>query len=333
MFAKRRAHMNIRLTVALAIATLLLAIAYTSTASAQSAAANTLRVTPVRTDIEILPGQSKTVPTTVTNLTGASITVRPTTNDFVSGDERGTPSLILDENQFAPSHSLKRFMGPLADVTIPANQSKTVNVVITVPADAKAGGYFGAVRFSPATPDSGGQVNTSASVASLILLTVPGDALENLQLTNFDVKQGGNAGPNFFDGKSLQVTSRFKNEGNLQAGPFGKITVKKGDAVVYEADFNNKNPRDMVLPGGARVWDLPIENVDGFGQYTVLATFTYGSKNQTIEAVKSFWVIPPFVIIGAIVALLVLVGIIIGLVVYFRGSKRKRSLPRGPKRI
>src|SRR6218665_1085145 len=125
--------------------------------------ANTLKVSPVRTDVEIPAGTTKSVEVIITNLTSTPITVHPIENDFVAGDERGTPSLILDENQYAPTHSLKRFMTPLTNVTVPANEAAVVNVVITVPATAQAGGYFGALRFAPVSPDGGGQVNLSAS--------------------------------------------------------------------------------------------------------------------------------------------------------------------------
>lgn len=301
---------------------------------AQTNTANTLKVSPVRSDIEIKPGESKTVKIVVTNLTDASISVRPFENDFVSGDENGAPALILDEGKYAPSHSLKRFMKPLTDVTIPAKEAKMVNVVISVPKDAQAGGYFGAVRFAPTTPDGGGQVNLSASVASLILLKVPGEIVEKLELTDFSIKQDG-ASRIFFNATSaLEASVRFDSKSGVQVGPFGKISVKKGDKVVYETDFNNNNPRDMILPGSARRWNVPLSTFADFGEYKVVATFTYGDKNQTIEVAKSFWVIPMWVIITAIVMLLVIVGIIVG--IWLRRRKGKspqfRSSNRGFRR-
>jgi hypothetical protein len=308
------------MVIALAVATVLLVSSH-SVAAAENTA-NTLKVSPVRTDIEIQPGTSKTVQTTVTNLTKAPITVRPIENDFVSGDERGTPALILDTDKYAPTHSLKRFMTPLTDVTIPAGKAKTIGVIITVPKDAQAGGYFGAIRFAPATPDGGGQVNLSGSVASLILMTVPGEVTEKLNLTDFAIQQNGKTNPFFQSSNDLQASVRFENKGGVQAGPFGKVSVKKGDKVIYEADFNNKTPRDMILPDSARRWDIPLSKIDGFGQYTVSATFTYGKKNQTIEVAKSFWVIQQSIIIAAIAGLLVLIGLIVGIWLFLRNRKR-----------
>lgn len=311
----------------------LLAIAGSFLYSAPDAAAqtaNTLKVSPVRTDTIIKPGETGTVQTTITNLTGQAITVHPMINDFIAGDEDGTPALILDEDEYAPTHSLKRFITPIADVTIPANDAKTITVTISVPADAQPGGYFGAVRFAPTSPDGGGQVNLSASVASLILLAVPGDAIELLQLTDFTVQQNSMPGTLFFDGKNITTYLRFENKGSAQLGPFGKLSVVKGDTVVYEKDFNNETPREVILPDSARRWELPIESVNDFGYYKVLGTFTYGEKNITVEVVSSFWVVPmPVVLIAAGILAVLLIGCALTIVIIVRRSRRRR---RGPTR-
>ena len=327
--------MNVGFIGALALAfAVLLSLLVSSHSYAQSTtnAANTIKVTPVRTDIQIEPGQSKTVEVTVTNLTRSSISVTPVTNDFVAGDDRGTPALILDADKFAPSHSLKRFMGKLSTATIPANQSKTFNVVITVPSNAQAGGYFGAVRFAPSDPASGGQVNLSASVASLILLTVPGDVVEKLQLNDFTIQQNGNNGTSFRTPDNLQAAFSFENQGNLQAGPFGKLSVKKGDKVIYSTDFNDEQPRDVILPDSTRRWEVPLEKIEAFGHYDVIATFTYGTTNQTIEVTKSFWVIPTWLIITAVaslVGLLLIIALVVFLVIR---SRKRRYLPKNNRR-
>lgn len=317
-------------TAAAAIAATLLAGVPSSAQTNNST--NVLKISPVRSDIEIKPGETKTVPTTVTNLTKTPITVRAVQNDFVSGDETGTPALILDAGKFAPTHSLKRFMKPLPDVTIPAAQAKTIAVTITVPKDAQAGGYFGAIRFAPTSPDGGGQVNLSASAASLILLTVAGNITEKLHLTSFDIQQDGKTGSYFQTANDIQASFRFENKGNVQVGPIGKLWVKEGGNVIYETDFNNKNPRDVVLPDAARRWEVPLKKIGGFGNYTVGATFTYGKNNQSVEITRSFWVIPQGIIIAAIAGTLALVAVIVGGWLFLRGYKRRILRSHGHRR-
>ncbi len=293
-------------------------------AASKSNPANTLKISPVRSDVQIKPGTTQTVQVTVSNLTKSPITVSPIENDFVAGDERGTPALILDADKYAPTHSLKRYMRPLPNLTIEANKGRTVDVVISVPKDAQPGGYFGAIRFAPTDPAGGGQVNLSGSVASLILMTVPGDTVEKLNLTNFDIQQSGKTSSTFFQTPDdLKVALRFQNSGNIQLAPFGQLSVKQGDKIIYTADFNNGSPKDMVLPDSARRWDIPLDKIGTFGHYEIVGTFTYGSKNQTIEVTKSFWVVPMYVIIAAIVGFVVLILLIVGIWLGLRGYKRR----------
>lgn len=330
VLVKQRVKTNIRKATTLFIAVVAapLFIVAPSLAATKDATnnANTLKVSPVRTDIEVPAGTSKKVDTYLTNLTDAPISVRPVTNDFIAGDERGTPALILDADKFAPTHSLKRYMSPLADVTIPAKQTATVPVTITVPQDAQPGGYFGAVRFAPVNPDGGGQVNLSASVASLILMKVPGAAVEKLTMTEFKITQDGQESTYFRTPDNIVINLRFQNNGSVQLAPFGKISVLKDNQVVYDHDFNISNPREMVLPDSARRWDVPLKNLDTFGHYTVKGTFTYGSKNETIEVTKSFWVIPFWMIIAAIAVVVLLIGVIIWIFHFIRKRRDRKNM-------
>lgn len=302
-------------------------------AEAVNNSANTLKVSPVRTDIEVQAGTSKVVQVTVSNLTDAPLTVDPVVNDFISGDERGAPALILDENEFAPTHSLKRFASPLSEVIIPARETKTVNVVVAVPPATQAGGYFGAVRFTPTSSDNGGQVNVNASVASLILLKVPGDIVEKMELTQFAVQQNGVASSYFTSANDLYASFRLENKGGAQLGPFGKLSVQKGDELISEADFNTTDRRDLVLPDSARRWESPLGDIGNFGYYTVSATFTYGDENQTIEASESFWVIPKVAIVAAIIGFLGLLGAGTWLVFFVRSRRQRSALRRRRLRL
>lgn len=325
----------IRFAVAVGFAVTVAAFFITTpTSAAQSKSANTLKVSPVRSDIEVPAGTRKVVQATVTNLADTPVRVTPVANDFIAGDERGTPALMLEEGQYAPTHSLKRFMSPLAPVTIPPKGSKTINVVVTVPVNAQAGGYFGAVRFMPTDPDEGGQVNLSPSVASLILLKVPGAIVEDLKVTTFAVQKGDAPSIYFQNPQDLQLALRFENKGNIQTAPLGKIQVRQGDEVIYEADFNTQNPHDMILPDSARRWEVPIKDVGSFGRYTATATFTYGEKNQTVEMTQVFWVAPLWVLfaIGGAVLLLLGLAILITILLIRRSGKNTRHPKLGKKK-
>lgn len=294
----------------------------TSTTSVNSNS-NTLKVSPLRSDITLKPGASGKITTQITNLTTAPIQLKAIENDFVAGDERGTPALILDENSYAPSHSLKRFMTPLPNFTVPAGATQQIDVTIVVPKTAQAGGYYGAVRFAPTAGDSAQSVNLNASVASLILLTVPGPVTENLSLTNFDIRQNGGSASNFRSPDNLSVLVRFQNKGNIQEAPFGQIYAKKGTKVIYTYDFNKADPKQQILPDSARRWDVPLKNFGKFGKYTVGATLGYGTKGQTINVEKTVWIIPTSYILATVIAVILLIILVGGTILFLRSYKRK----------
>lgn len=294
----------------------------TPVASPATKVSNTLKVSPLRSDLSVKAGDNGTVKVQVTNLATAPVTLKPIENDFVAGDEKGTPSVILDQNSYAPSHSLKRFMVEVPNVTIAAGATAEVQVRIAVPKTAQAGGYFGSLRFVP-LGDTGQPVDITGSIVSLILLTVPGPTVEQLTLTNFDIRQNGGTGSNFRNPNNLSVLLRFENKGNLQEQPFGQINVQKGKKVIYSHNFNQDDPRDSVLPDSARRWELPIKNLGKFGKYTVSGTFGYGTKGQTINISKTVWIVPTgyiFAAVGLVVFLVIAIG---GTYFFLRIYKRK----------
>lgn len=300
----------------------------TASQNALKNTANSLEISPLRTDLTIQPGTSKSVTVRITNLTDGAVSLDPIENDFIAGDENGTPAIILDQNSYAPTHSLKRFMMPLPNFTLGPKATKAVNLQINVPPGAQPGGYFGALRFAP-TSQSGLPISLNSSVASLILMTVPGPTLEKLTLTNFDVQQNGNAASNFRTPNNLSLLVRFRNDGNLQEAPFGQVVVQKGKKVLYTYNFNQQDPKQEILPDSARRWEVPLKNLGKFGKYTISGTFGYGN-GESIDISKSVWIIPTTYIIAAIAIIVILILLIVGIRLFLK-SYRRRVL-RGARR-
>jgi len=284
--------------------------------------ANSMKISPLRTDIVVEAGESGTVEARITNLTSNTVVLQAILNDFVVGDENGTPSILLDENSYSPSHSLKRFMSPIGDITLAPGATKQVDVEIVVPADAQAGGYYGVVRFAPAS-SSGQPVDLNASVASLILLRVPGPIVEELTLTNFEVRQNGGSATNFRTPDNLEILARFQNKGNVHVAPFGQVTVQKNGKVIYKSDFNQEDPKDEILPDSARRWQVPLKELGKFGKYTVTGTFGYGTQGKTINVEKTVWIVPTAYILGAIGGFILLIVAIGGAWFFLRVYKRR----------
>ena len=240
--------------------------------------------------------------------------MHPAINDFVaSGDETGRPNVILNEDEYAPSHSLKRLVTPLKDFTIAAGETREVKVTITVPKNAAGGGYFGTVRFAPSNAEGDKNVNLAASVGTLVLLKVNGDIKEDLAVESFDVRKKGGPGSFFTTNKGLNAVIRFKNSGNVQVEPFGKVTLKRFGKVVNSYEINNEETKSSVLPDSIRRFDMPLTKVSAFGKYTLEGNFGYGETGQLLTAQTTFYVIPLFFIILGVV--LVVGVIVLGIVI------------------
>ncbi len=299
------------------------------TATQQST--DSLRISPLKTDLNLKPGESGTVKMYIQNLTSQQLTLRAVNNDFIAGNkENGEPNIILDENEFAPTHSLKKFMQPISNIAVDAGERKEVEVVIEVPTTAQAGGYFGAVRFVPALPGGENSVNVSGSVASLILLTVPGNLVENLSVKQFGIQQNGKVATRFSSSKDIKALIRLENKGNVHVAPFGEVFVEKGKKVVYSAKINDTEPRGLILPDSVRKWEVPLKDLGSFGKYKVTAVVSYGGSNQTMTMEQTIWIIPTAFIVGAIAILLAIVVVVFLIVKSLKAYKQR--ILRGARR-
>jgi hypothetical protein len=262
---------------------------------------NGLKIAPVRTDLTIEKGGSRQVSLFLENITAFPLTVSGVKNDFVaSDDESGEPRIILDEKESAPGNSFKTLVGPLPSFNLKPAERREVRVTLSVPTDAPAGGYYGAIRFAPGDGQGDKNVSLNASVGTIFLIRVPGKISERLQVESFHIANEEGVTGSLFNSGPVSVVTRFKNLGNIHLQPFGKITVKSfSGKVIDEMEINNTQPRGSVLPGSIRKFDYPVKEKNLFGRYTVEGSFGYGSDGELILAKKTFYVIP-FKMIAAV---------------------------------
>jgi hypothetical protein len=297
-----------------------------------SAATNTnsssgsgLKISPVVTNLTINAGQAQTIALYVQNVTSSTVTVQSLVNDFTANsNETGAPELLLN-NQSAPTHSLRRFIAPIGNVTLQPGQQKSVNVVISIPSNTSGGGYYGAIRFEPVSSGAEGTVSLTASLATLILVKVPGNFKEKVNLLSFDVENSGAGSSSilFSGNKNLLAAARFQNTGAVQEQPFGKVLLESGSKVLATYNINNTDPRGNVLPNSIRRFTVNLNKVGAFGQFTLIGSFGYGSNGQLLSAKTTFYVIP-YPIIGLIVLIILIVlFLIVAIPRWIRGHDRR----------
>lgn len=295
-------------------------------ASQQSSATNGYTLSPVRTDLTVSPGTHEVVTIYIQNASSATEHLQVIVDDFEApSNESGYPALLLNGSD-APEHSLKQFVSvPDSTFTLQPKQQEAVNVIISVPKGTAGGGYYGAIRFAPVGAAGGKNVNLSASVASLVLLTVPGNLDEQLSIASFGVSQGNSTQTHdiFISNKNLQAQIRFQNSGNIQEQPIGNVILKRGSTVLKTYAVNNSSSPGNVLPDSIRRFTVTLTKVGWYGKYKAEANFAYGSKGQVLTAVSTFYVIPLLFIILAILLILLIVFIIFGMPRLIRAYNRR----------
>lgn len=290
--------------------------------------ANGFIVSPVSEELTVAKGQSQSFDISVQNPTTVPVIAHAIVNDFEANpNESGVPALILNSNTPLPVNSFKSLVSPIADTTLAGGQKKYISVLLHVPANANAGGYYGAIRFVPTGNTTSANVGLTASVGCLFLLTVPGHLVEKVNLIQFAaVNSTGTPEQFFFSGK-VSLMTRLDNVGTIHLPPFGKVLVKNGFGhVIYSYEFNSAGGN--ILPGSVRKFVDPLSYTKWFGHYSVEANLAYvpGNGGTLITAQTSFWYFP----IWFLIVVLALVIVIVGLLFWLR-IKLNRRHKKAPK--
>lgn len=298
----------------------------------QNAGGSGLSISPTRTELRIERGKSDQVKVSIRNVTKGAIVAKPFVADFEADNETGEPKLLTDQNKHN-SASIYSFVKGLADVPLNPGESKDLTYSVNIPGDASAGAYYGAITYravpasQAAAEGNGGEVALTANVASLVLVEVPGDITEKIQITSLKALQNGKGG-SLFAHAPTKAAITIKNLGNSFAKPFGTVTVNNmSGKQIYSYEINNSTPRSNILPKTSRVFTDDIKNISKPGRYTITASISFGSGGEVITQKASFWYIPTWLLI---VLLVLVVGIVVGTYLLYRrqygshSAKRKR---------
>lgn len=288
---------------------------------------NGYQISPVRSEYTIEKGKSDTLTISITNPSEVATTAKAIINNFVaSEDESGTPRLVLAEDAQPPKNNFKTLISSIPDVELGSKERKDVPVRITIPADANSGGYYGAVRFVPANVTQESTVGLTASVGTIVLVTVPGDLKVKLDIVQLSASRDGKA-KSFFTSGDVSVLTRLKNDGDIHLKPFGKVTVKNMfGKTVSSYEFNNTEPRANILPGSIRKFEDKIGKSSLLGRNTIESNLGYSvGGGDLITKKTTFWYVPAWASVLLVILVLAIVGGIYWLTRKFGGSGTGRS--------
>lgn len=332
--------------IAVAAVAAVMALSYVVPASAATNGTSaSLSIAPKKNYV-IEPGKSVKDTLTIRNLdTAAPLELSMRVIDFTFTGDGGTPKLFLAEDAPQTTWSLKPFMKIPDSISIPAGQTKTVDMSVTIPAGHGAGSYYSAIVYSSGTPGQGGNVGLNASGVTLAFVNVPGIVKENLKLEKFGayIDRNDTGYVHFTQEEPLRIGYMLKNEGNVVEAPTGSITIKGlfGD----ERQINEVNPNSsLALIGQTRTFKPCIktlaQRVDFEGTkaqstactspglwpgfYRLAIDLYYGQNgNPTKEVTGKSWMLylPLWFVIVLIIVLLIVAWYIRKLVLRIRSGK------------
>jgi len=250
-------------------------------------------VKPVRTELNLAPGESKEVTLLVINKDDKEIQAIPEVEVFLRNDEKGFPipaELAEDDIQ-----NIRSWIDiPMDPISINPKGTKEIAFKITVPEGAEPGGKYATVVYSPVANKDEGDVKVVTRVASLILVNVKGEIVLSGNINSLAApKKIRSDNPFVF-------TSSFKNTGNTHVKPQGWIEIKDKKtgvnlkAIAKYSDpktgkniISDKMPVNLhggnVLPGSDRIFTSEwIENIEA-GDYVVTLYLKYADEKPEIK--------------------------------------------------
>lgn len=322
---------NTRLYVLILTLALLTVPLISPVVRAQESSGSGLRISPTRTDLSLVPGDSREVTHTLTNVTQNPVTVAVVLRDFESDGVTNQPQFFADENAVS-QYSLREFVTLPDGFDLEPGEETEATFSVEVPENAAPGAYFGSLEYraTPQGQQGDGQVALVASVGSLVLLEVPGNITEKIEITDVSAylnSDNGLKGGTIFTKKPDVLGVTVNNLGNGFSQPFGIVSVSdwRGNQV-FNYELNDGPPRQNVLPNSTRRFEEPFKNIEIStvngqevttesspitwpGRYTIEGNISHGSSGALFNVQGTFWYLPVW-FIASVLGLLVLIGLL-----------------------
>lgn len=272
-----------------------LSLAAFAFAATTLAAGQSIGIRPLRTEVEMNPGESRTVTVNVINRSEEDMLAKPLFESYISNDPEGYPIDGTEESD-DPQNVLNWLTYNTEAITVPAMGETPVDVTITVPENAEPGGRYAAVFYEPTFDEEEiDGVRIRARVASIIIVRVAGDVNEEGDVIDFSLDKEELASD-----LPLNFVVGFQNTGSIHLKPTGKIYLRDAEgnritSVGRIVDPNNTDkeivvdylplnaPKGNVLPGSMRNFISTWEEPTSFTGLTADLELTYGSDRKEIR--------------------------------------------------
>lgn len=298
-----------------------------------SAQTSGIRISPIRFEEIVDPGQTIERTLAVANVSDAPMRLYAYLRDFRAEGENGQPRLI------APGTEEGYFLASWIDITdqgvdFAPGEEKNISYMINVPEDIGPGGYYGAILFGTEPPrlkldgeEKGAGMAVSQQTGSLVLLRVKGSVKEESRIREFITDKSMYGTP--FD---IEFLLRVENMGNVHAKPIGTINIKN----MFGNDVGSIRVNDSganVLPNSIRRFTENWQGEMGFGRYNASIGLSYGTPTgmggqgkQTLYTETVFWIMPWRIIIPTLLTLIIAVALLIIFLKFYKSRAVRKAM-------
>lgn len=254
-----------------------------SKANAQSVV-RAFTISPPAIEAKLSPGDKAEGTIKIINDSPEAITFGTNLQDFIVTDNIGTPQ-VLPPDTLSNKYSGAKWVAVYpSTVTVAPHKSEKLSYFIQVPADARPGGRYAAIVYTPISTIGVGGTGTAVqtSIGSLFYLTVKGPINESAKISSFKA-------PRFLENGPVKIETQIANLSDIHINPDGKITLTNffgGKSA--EVNLQKYN----IFPEATRKYETNLGKGFMIGPYKATLNATYGSANSPLTAVLSVWIIP-----------------------------------------
>jgi len=275
-----------------------------------------LSITPPLFKINMDPGETWSSTVKLVNNNTYPITIYADVLDFKSGANGGV-EFIKDSGGGKNMNSLSGWVDINREpVIIGPQESAELPFFIKLPKTADPGGHYAAILAGskpPAEQPSGSAIKISSMLASLLLVRVSGNVVEQGEIREFSVDKNWS-----WDMKEkLKVV--FANTGNTHLQPAGEVKIINmwGETrAIFKID--KKISFGNVLPDSVKQWEFDWQGANSImdaGRLRAELVIGFGEEaTQTDARVIYFWAIawkPTVIVLGIIILLLLIIVLLI----------------------
>lgn len=265
-------------------------------------------VGPGKIEVELSPGETRTINLTVANRLGTNKIFTLGVEDFTGSNDPNSTVVLLGDDR--GPYSLRDYIHPATtSIDIQPSMRARIPIVISIPADAQPGGLYGSVIVgtltrTPTTTPEGGAMPSSpiiTRIGTLFFVRVKGPVLTDGHLEKFQITGNRHF---LWDSQPVAFDVVYKNDGNVHLDPYGTVSITNMlGSTVGSVDVEPWFAMPQSLRFRQVAWNPPFL----LGRYTAHAEINRGYGSTTDQMDVSFWVIPWKILLGALIAIVIVI--------------------------